>query len=228
MSTLDLKVTKRQIEGKKVKQLRRDGITPAHLFGPEIESVAIQVDTPTLKRMLGEAGHTKLINLQIAREKNPRTVMVREVQIDSLKDEVLHVDFYQVQLTVNIKVDVPIILVGDSAAAKAKGNTLVQELNELTIECLPANIPSTIEVDVSPLVTADLMVRVKDIQVANDVTILNDPEVVVARIAIEVVEKVVEKPKAEGEAEGEAPAEGEEAEAKKEPTEKAEKSEKKE
>jgi large subunit ribosomal protein L25 len=228
MSTLDLKVTKRQVEGKKVKQLRRDGITPAHLFGPEIESVAIQVDTPTLKRMLGEAGHTKLINLQIAREKSPRTVMVREVQIDSLKDEVLHVDFYQVQLTVNIKVDVPIILVGDSAAAKAKGNTLVQELNELTIECLPANIPSTIEVDVTPLVTADLMVRVKDIQVAKDVTILNDPDVVVARIAIEVVEKVVEKPKAEGEAEGEAPAEGEEAEAKKEPAEKAERSEKKE
>ncbi len=228
MSTLDLKATKRQVEGKKVKQLRRDGITPAHLFGPEVDSVSIQVDTPTLKHMLGEAGHTKLINLHIAREKSTRTVMVREVQIDSLKDEVLHVDFYQVQLTVNIKVDVPIILVGDSAAAKAKGNTLVQELNELTIECLPANIPSTIEVDVTPLVTADLMIRVRDIQVAKDVTVLNDPGVVVARIAIEVVEKVVEKPKAEGEAEGEAPAEGEEAEAKKEPAEKAEKSEKKE
>lgn len=223
MSTLELKAAKRHVEGKKVKGLRRQGITPAHLFGPEVESVSIQVDTPDLKRALGEAGHTRLINLHIAREKNPRTVMVREVQIDSLKDEVLHVDFYQVQLTENIKVDVPIILTGESAAAKAKGNTLVQELNELTIECLPANIPSTVEVDVSPLITADLMIRVKDVQVPKDVTILNDPGVVVARIAIEQIEKVVEKPKAEEEVEGEAPAEGEEAEGKKETTEKAEK-----
>ncbi|MDO9334330.1 MAG: 50S ribosomal protein L25 [Dehalococcoidales bacterium] len=228
MNTVELKATKRHIEGKKVKELRRQGITPAHLFGPEVESVSIQVDTPSLKRTLGEAGRTKLISLHIGREKSPRTVMVREVQIDSLKDEVLHVDFYQVQLTENIKVNVPIILTGDSAAAKAKGNTLVQELNELTIECLPASIPSAVAVDVSPLVTADLMIRVKDIQVAKEVTILNDPAVVVARIAIEVVEKEVEKPKAEGEAEGEAaegeaPAEGEEAKGKKEPAEKAEK-----
>jgi large subunit ribosomal protein L25 len=212
MDTVELKATKRHVEGKKVKELRRQGITPAHLFGPEVESVSIQVDTPSLKRTLGEAGHTKLISLHIGREKNPRTVMVREVQIDSLKDEVLHVDFYQVQLTENIKVNVPIILIGESEAAKAKGNTLVQELNELTIECLPAKIPSTIEVDVSPIVTADLMIRVKDIHVAKEVAVLNDPEVVVARIAIEQIEKVVEKPKAEEEAaEGEAPAEGEEA-----------------
>ena len=226
MDTVELKAAKRHVEGKKVKELRRQGITPAHLFGPEVASVSIQVDTPSLKRTLGEAGRTKLISLHIGREKSPRTVMVREVQIDSLKDEVLHVDFYQVQLTVNIKVNVPIILIGDSAAAKAKGNTLVQELNELTIECLPTSIPSTVEVDVSPLVTADLMIRVKDIQVAKEVTILNDPEVVVARIAIEQVEKEIEKPKLEEEAEGEAPAEGEEAEAKKEPAEKAEKADK--
>jgi large subunit ribosomal protein L25 len=227
MSDVELKATKRQVEGKKVKQLRREGITPAHLFGPEIESVSIQVDTPSLKKTLGEAGHTRLINLQIGREKSPRTVMVREVQIDSVKDEVLHVDFYQVQLTENIKVEVPIVLIGESAAAKAKGNTLVQELNELTIECLPANIPSTIEVDVTPLETADLMIRVKDVQVPKDVTVLNEPEVVVARIAIEQIEKVVEKPKAEEEVEGAASAEGEEGEAKKEPTEKAENPEKK-
>jgi len=226
MDTVELKATKRHVEGKKVKELRRQGITPAHLFGPEVESVSIQVDTPSLKRTLGEAGRTKLISLHIGREKSPRTVMIREVQINSLKDEVLHVDFYQVQLTENIKVNVPIILIGDSAAAKAKGNTLVQELNELTIECLPTSIPSTVEVDVSTLVTADLMIRVKDIQVAKEVTILNDPGVVVARIAIEVVEKEIEKPRAEEAVEGEAAAEGEEAEGKKESTEKADKPDK--
>jgi len=226
MTTLELKCTRRHVEGKKVKQLRDKGITPAHLFGPGIASEAVQCETPALKRILAEAGRTKLVTLHVGQEKNPRTVMVREVQINSIRGDVLHVDFYQVKLTENIKVEVPIILVGESAAAKAKGNTLVQELAELSIQCLPANIPSTIQVDISPLVTADEMIRVKDIRVSGNVTILNDPGVVVARIAVEQIEQPVEKPKAEGEAveegaeEGEAPAEG-----KKEAAEKAEKKE---
>jgi large subunit ribosomal protein L25 len=224
MATLELKAARRHIEGKKVKALRREGVTPAHLFGPKEESQAIQLDTPSLKRALGEAGHTGLIHLQLGHEKNPRTVMVREVQIDTFKDELLHVDFYQVKMTENIKVDVPLVLVGESAAAKAKGNTLVQELNQLTIQCLPANIPSSITVDISPLVTPDQMVRVRDLQVGKDIQVLNDPGVVVARIAVELVEREPEKPKAEEEA-AEVPAEGEEAEARKEPTEKAEKPE---
>jgi large subunit ribosomal protein L25 len=116
----------------------------------------------------------------------------------------------------NIRVNVPITLTGESSAAKMKGNSLVQELNELTVLCLPTNIPSIVEVDISPLITADQMIRVRDLNAIPDVTIVNEPGVVVARIAVEVAE-VVEKPKAaaEGEAaaEGAAPAEGEKKEA---------------
>jgi large subunit ribosomal protein L25 len=141
--------------------------------------------------------------------------MIREVQIDNFKGGVLHVDFYQLNLKENIRVNIPISLTGESAAAKMKGNSLVQELNELTVLCLPTNIPSIVEVDISPLVTADQMIRVRDLTAMPDVTIVNEPGVVVARIAVEVAE-VVEKPKApEGEAaaEGAAPAEGEKKEA---------------
>ncbi|MDP2919773.1 MAG: 50S ribosomal protein L25 [Dehalococcoidia bacterium] len=230
MTTLELKVSKRTIEGKKVKELRRNGVTPAHLFGPKVESVTIQVDTATLKRTLAEAGRTRLVNLLIGDEKAPRTVMVREVQVDTIKGDILHVDFYQVQLTENIRVDVPIIFMGESVAAKTKGNTLVQELNQLSVQALPASIPSSVSVDVSVLVTADQMIRVKDIQVPKEVTILNDPNVVVARIAVRIEELAPEKPKAEAEeavpAEGEE-AEGKEPEAKKEPAEKAVKPERK-
>jgi large subunit ribosomal protein L25 len=206
---IELKAAKRHIEGKKVKQLREKGITPAHLFGPGVDSEAIQVETAEIKRALAEAGHTSLISLHIGHENNPRTVMVREVQTSSLTGTVFHVDFYQVNLAENIKVEVPIVLFGESQAAKAKGNALVQELNELSIACLPAHIPSTIRVDISPIVTADQMIRVKDIQLPKEITVTNDPDVVVARIAVEQVEKAVEKPTAE--AEGEAAAEGGEA-----------------
>jgi len=225
MDALELKATKRHIEGKKVQELRRQGITPAHLFGPNIDSATIQVETAALRNVLAEAGHTKLVSLHIGHEKNPRTVMVREVQINSIKGDLLHVDFYQVSLTEAIKVDVPITLIGESAAAKAKGNTLVQELNAMTIQCLPANIPSSIEVDITPLATPTDMIRVRDIPVIKDVAFLNDPGVVIARIAIEKIE--VEAPKAEAEA-VEAGAEGTEAaetEGKKEAPEKADKKE---
>jgi large subunit ribosomal protein L25 len=224
---IELKAAKRHIEGKKVKQLRAKGLTPAHLFGPGVASEAIQVSSDDVKKTLSEAGHTRLISLHLGHEKHPRTVMVREIQTDTLQDRILHIDFYQVNLAENIRVEVPIILVGESPAAKAKGNALVQELNHLNIECLPANIPPIVHVDVSPIITADQMIRVKDILLGKEITIINDLEVVVARIAVELIEKAPEKPAAEaaGEAaaaEGGAPVAGK-AEARKEPTEKAEK-----
>jgi len=208
MATLELKATKRHIAGKKVQALRRQGVTPAHLFGPGVESLAIQCDTPSLRNILVDAGHTQLVSLKLGHEHHPRTVMIREVQIDNFKGGVLHVDFYQVNLAEVIRVNVPIFLIGESAAAKMKGNSLVQELNDLTVQCLPANIPSKIEVDVTPLVTADQLIRVKDLPAITDVTIINEPGVVVARIAVEVIE--VEQPKAVAE-EAEVTEEGAEA-----------------
>jgi large subunit ribosomal protein L25 len=199
MATLELKATKRHIEGKKVQALRRQGVTPAHLFGPGVESLAIQCDTPSLRNILVDAGHTQLVNLQLGHEHHPRVVMIREVQIDNFKGGVLHVDFYQVNLAEAIRVNVPIVLVGESSAAKMKGNSLVQELNDLTVQCLPGSIPSKVEVDVTPLVTAEALIRIKDLPVIPNVTIINEPGVVVARIAVEVVE-VVEKPKTAEEA----------------------------
>ena len=216
MATFELKATKRLIAGKKVQALRRQGVTPAHLFGPGVESLAIQCDTSSLRNILVDAGHTQLVSLKLGHEHHPRTVMIREVQIDNFKGGVLHVDFYQVNLAEAIRVNVPIILIGESAAAKMKGNSLVQELNDLTVQCLPANIPSKIEVEVTPLVTADQLIRVKDLQAIPDVTIINEPGVVVARIAVEVIE--VEQPKvvaeeAEVTEEGVEAAEGENKEA---------------
>jgi len=226
MTTIELKATRRHVEGKKVQTLREKGITPAHLFGPGVASEAIQVETAALKQTLAEAGHTKLVTLHIGHEKGPRTVMVREIQFNNRNNNLIHVDFYQVNLTENIKVEVPIVFIGESSAAKAKGNTLVQELNALTVQCLPTDIPSSIEVDISPLITAESMIRVKDIQVGKAVTVVNDPGVVIARIAVEKVE--VEKPKVEVEAEAGAEAVAEaEATDEKKPAEKAEKSEKK-
>jgi len=193
MDQIELNVTKREILGKKVRFLRRQGITPVHLFGHGIESQALQCDTAKLQQVLAEAGKTKLINFKIDGEKKARSVIVREVEIELPRRGLVHVDFYQVRKAEEMKVEVPVVLVGEAPALKLRDNTLLQELDTLSVECLPANIPASVELDISSLTESEQVLRVKDIELEKGVTVLNDPEVVVAKISARRVEEVVEE-----------------------------------
>jgi len=215
MDKLELKVANREILGKKVKHLRRQGITPVHVFGHGIESLALQCDARELERVLGQAGQTRLINLKLAREKKPRTVVVREFDRDWRKGQLLHVDFYQVKMEEKIRVEVPVVLLGEAPALKSREHMLDHELGTFNVECLPAKIPSSIEVDISSLTELDQTIRVKDIALDKDITVLNSPDLVVAKISLRTVEKVEEKV-VEEEIAAEAEAAEEEAEAAKE------------
>jgi len=213
MDKIELTVANREILGKKVKYLRRQGITPVHLFGHGIRSLALQCETGALERVLGQAGHTGLVSLKVDHEKRPRSVVVREFERDWRKGQLLHVDFYQVRMGEKIKVDVPIALVGEAPALESKAHMLEHELETLNVECLPARIPSSIEVDISSLSEPDQTIRVKDVPVDEDIAILNDPELVVVKISYRHVEKIEEEvvevvEEAEAVEEGEAPEEG--------------------
>jgi len=193
MDKLELKLTKRDILGKKVRFLRRRGITPTHLFGHGIESMALQADTAKLEKLLAQAGKAKLIKLKLDKEKTSRPVLLREFQRDPIRGELLHVDFYQVKSKEKVTVEVPIVLVGEAPVLESKDNTLFQELDTLTIECLPAKIPTNIELDISTLTEPEQMIRVKDIKLGRGITIVNDPEVVAVRISLRYVEKIEER-----------------------------------
>jgi len=212
MDKIELKVANREILGKKVKHLRRQGITPVHVFGHGIESLALQCEAKELERVLGQAGQTRLINLKLAKEKKPRTVVVREFDRDWRKGELVHVDFYQVRMEEKIRVEVPVVLLGEAPALKFKEYLLDHELGAFTVECLPAKIPSSIEVDISSLAELDQTIRVKDVPVDKDITVLNSPDLVVAKISMRHVEKVEEEV-VEEEVAAEAEAAEEEAEA---------------
>jgi len=212
MDKIELKVANREILGKKVKHLRRQGITPVHVFGHGIESLALQCEAKELERVLGQAGQTRLINLRLAKEKKPRTVVVREFDRDWRKGELVHVDFYQVRMEEKIRVEVPVVLLGEAPALKFKEYLLDHELGAFTVECLPAKIPSSIEVDISSLAELDQTIRVKDVPVDKDITVLNSPDLVVAKISMRHVEKVEEEV-VEEEVAAEAEAAEEEAEA---------------
>lgn len=213
MDDLTLTAEKRELLGKRNRFLRRQGITPAHLFGHNIESQALQCDTVDLKRIIAHAGATRLINLNIAGEKQPKGVFIREIQRDVISKQLLHVDFYQVKMGEKMEVEVPVVLVGEAPAMKAKGRMLAHSITSLHIECLPDKVPPQIEVDISILEEIEQAIHVKDIVLDPDITVHTDPEQLVVKVAeavvkVEEVEEVVEEEEAAAEAEAEAPAEG--------------------
>jgi len=194
VDALTLQTSKRDILGKKARFLRYQGITPTHLFGHDLTSLALQCSTTELKRIITQAGMTRLISLKVDSDKEPRRVFIREIQKDPLSGKLLHVDFYQVKRSEKIKMDVPIVLVGEAPAMKAKRRVLTYTTTSLSIECLPDKIPPVIEVDLSPLVDLEKAIYVKDIVLDPDIAVLTDPEqmiVKVSEMAAEVEEAAV-------------------------------------
>jgi len=193
MEQTELLVTKREILGKKVRFLRRQGITPTHLFGHNVESVALQCDTAQLKRVLAQTGRTRLISLKVDEAKKPRNVVVREVQREPRTSELLHVDFYQVSMAEKIRVEVPIVSSGEPPALKLKENFLTQELNSLSVECLPGEIPNRVDIDLTSLTEVGQAIFVRDIILDKEGTILNNPEQLVVKINVRHIEELVEE-----------------------------------
>jgi len=177
------KVTTRTVSGKKTRFLRREGVTPAHLFGQGLTSVAVQCPTGDLKRAIALKGTTRLMDLRLDDEKETRSVFIREVQRDALSGELVHVDFYQVNKKQKIRVAVPLVLVGDAPAAKLKNNIIEQLLSEVEVESLPGELPPHIEVDISPLAEANQALCVSDINAGSGVTIMATPEQLIVKVS---------------------------------------------
>lgn len=183
MEQVELHANNRDSLGKKVRFLRRKGITPVHLFGHNVESLSLQCETMQLKQVLAQAGKTKIISFIPDKAKKPRNVVVRNIQRDVITGELLHVDFYQVSMAEKIKVEVPIVPVGEAPALNIKENMLLQELSNLTVECLPDKIPTRIEMDLSSLTEADQAIHVRDLPLDEGVTVITDPEHLVVKIS---------------------------------------------
>jgi large subunit ribosomal protein L25 len=188
--------------GKKVKALRRSGITPANVYGHRVQSQAVEVDTATLAHTLKTLERNAILSLRIEGEKAARPVIVREVQRDILNDKILHVDFYQVSLAEKMKADVPLILVGKAPAVDELGGILLQGLDSIAVEALPADIPPHVEVDISSLTTFDSSVHVRDLVIDPKVHILTEGDSVITSVA--PPRKVAEAAAAEEEAAAEA------------------------
>lgn len=206
---VELDVKAREVLGKKVKVLRRSGVTPANVYGNKVESRAIQMPTDELMRILKEAGRTEIVYLSLDGKERP--VFVHGVQRNPVTDEILHVDFLQIDLTKKVKIEVRVHLVGVPPAVDTYQGILVQSLAQVTIEALPSEVPSEIEADVAVLEEIDQSLHVSDLSLPEGVEMVTDPGQMIAKVeppVVEVVDEVeVEEGLEEGE-EGEEPEEG--------------------
>lgn len=177
---LTLAASKREIVGKKVKQLRRKGLIPAVLYGPGTEPLNLTVDQRELRRVLAVAGGTQFIELHVDDERIPS--LARAVQRDYLRDEILHVDFYRVAMDRPVTVEVPLIFVNEAPLAESGAAVLMTLATALEIEALPAYLPPHIDVDLSRLQEIGDQILARDLVLPQGVKLLTDPDEVIVKL----------------------------------------------
>ncbi|MEE9613308.1 MAG: 50S ribosomal protein L25 [Desulfatiglandales bacterium] len=206
MAEIKLSARIRDAKGKEVaKKLRRDDQVPAIFYGPSMDTVKLVVDYPELQKIVTQtAGENVILALQIESDSgsDTRRVMLKELQVDPIKDTYLHVDFYEISMDKEITVDIPIHLV-NTPKGVTEGGILQHVRRELTVSCLPDKLVEHLEVDVSELDIGD-SVHIQDIGLPDGVNTSQDGHLTVATVvAPSVIAEKVEEIEEEIEEEGE-------------------------
>lgn len=208
----------REVTGKAVKRLRQAGRLPAVVYGHGVESKNLTVDAHDFDQLRRHAGPNALIDLSVDGNKAD-PVLIQDVQIHPVNRRALHADLFLVRMTEELTVDVPLVATGESHAVTQLNGTLLHPTETVRVKALPDHLPQSIEYAIDSLVDFDATVHVRDLTIPDDVTLLTDPDEIVAKVQaprIEIEEEPVvaegeeiegeEGEAAEGAAEGEAPA----------------------
>ncbi len=181
MTNQKLKADKRKILGRKVKNLRVEGLLPANIYGKKLKSQAVQVNIDEFNKVFGISGETGLIDLTLSGKKKP--VLIHNVQKDPISDMPIHVDFLQVNLKEKVSAEVPIELVGESSAENQGLGTVVQYLDEVGVEALPTDLPEKFEVSLTELKNVDDSVMIKDLNFdSKKVEIKDDKKQIIVKV----------------------------------------------
>jgi len=219
-SRLSLDAEPRALVGKKVATLRRVGRLPAVVYGHGVGSENVSIDAHDFELLRRKAGQNELIDLSVEGKK-ARPVLVHSVQVHPVNRRPLHVDLFLVRMTEELTVDVPLVPIGISNAVENLNGTLMHQLDSVRIKALPDHLPQSIEYSIESLVDFDAVVKVSDLTIPGDVTLLTDADEVVAKVlasrlqaeaaelAAETAEAVAEAGEAAEAAEGGEAAEGE-------------------
>jgi len=192
MDAIELNATKRSVTVNQVAQLRREGKLPAVLYGPGIEPEPIQLDAREATRAIRHLVGTRLIDLKV--EGQTKKVLLRERQRDALKGHYLHLDFYAVDMNREIRVKIPINLVGTSYAVVSLSGVMVHGLTELEIECLPGDLIPGVDADLGELKEIGMAIHVKDLYLPKTIKVLTESTELVARVTYQAKEEDLSTP----------------------------------
>jgi large subunit ribosomal protein L25 len=187
MEKVTIKAEKRDVIGKQVKAMRRAGKLPAVIYGRHTDPINVSLDAHSASLLLGRLTSSSLVTIDLDGKEYP--ALVREKQRDYIKNRLLHVDFLTVSLTETLRASVAVNLVGVSAAVKDFNAVLVTNLQSLEVECLPADLPERIDIDIAVLARPGDGIRVRDVQVSDKVRLLDDPDTMVAVATFAKVEE---------------------------------------
>ncbi len=182
MDKVVLTATKRDVIGKQVKAMRREGKLPAVIYGRHLEPISISLDAHTAGLSLAKVSASSIVTIDVDGTEYP--ALVRERQRDYIKGVLTHVDFLAVDMNEKLRTSVGLAFVGVSGAVKDYNGILVHNLERLEVECLPGDLPERINVDISLLKQIGDIIRVRDLAISDKVRILADEDETIAVVTI--------------------------------------------
>jgi len=177
---LELKAEKRQLTGRKVKKIRQQGQVPGVIYGYEIDSQPLKVDQADLDQVYRQAGENILVDLKLG--SSTIKTLIHHIQFDPVTDKVIHVDFYHPSMDKKIESVVPLVFTGESTVVEDNDGTLIQDMDQVHVEALAADLPKEIEVDISPLEEFHDKILIEDLPAKEGVEIIEDKKQVVALV----------------------------------------------
>ncbi len=193
MEQLELYAKRREIIGKKVNRLRREGYVPGILYGHDVDPIPLLFDGYEIESAVRQTSTSTLVQVNIEGHDSAYTAVFRDTQRDILKHNLIHVDLLSLNLEETVRVEVPLNLVGVSPAEEEQGGVLIQQLNEVEVEALPMALVPAIEIDISSIVNIGETITVGDIAPPEGVTILTSSDEIVVQVTTITEEEIEEE-----------------------------------
>ena len=204
---VQLKAQLRSEVNGQAKKIRTTGFIPAVIYGFGVKNKNIKIKQPDFEKVFAVAGEFNLVDLSIDKA-TPVKVIVKDIQRHGLTNNIIHVDFYQVDMSKKITAEIPLNFIGEAKAIKELGGTLVKNMDAVAVSCLPGDLVSQIEVDISVLENFNQFIRLHDLKLPDGITLAHETNEAVAGVVEIKVEVEAPKPVEVAPAEGEVTAQG--------------------
>ncbi len=192
MQTITLEAKTRSSEGPKAKDLLKEHMIPAVMYGHDVETQSLTVPFADFRKVYIQAGTSSLVDVNVD-GKVAVKALIKDVQVNPLTMSPIHIDFHQVNMKEKMTANIPLVFIGESVAIKVLGGTLVKSLDHVEVECLPTDLPHEIEVDLSALATFDDMITVGSLKLPKGVEVTDESESIIATVDEPLTEEEMKK-----------------------------------